>query len=493
MAIGYKNREVMLKINSAINEFNIGIDSLRTENYRKTLEQEEPVIRSNAKKSKTDKQSDTQYDTNSYETYIKDVLDSLQAPGMDQLQWTKVIENTCNTANNLLIVIKDKKHQLASSQNPEDNKRINKELQEELKSLKRLKAMIENQKILQELEKKQLAIAYQKVEQLKLRELVFMVQLLQLSSRVAIKLLADKIREEEEKKEKEKKEKEEKEKKEKEEKEKLLADKAIVNTKLKTEQQKEQTNVKSSTEEKETTSKDPVFLPNKDEIGIKSSTLSVINTDASEISSAKYDPTTLFDKKEKENRSKSSIILSAISAVSNNSISFGPSEENKTKSIMLLPAHKVVVIEEDKSKSKKSKKQKKAKLKQNDEEVLSAVIDGKQFIVYKKVKGSQGYKVIRHGDIIKEQLSNGTYILSPITKDSRDIMFKDEFKDNYFTLKIKKEQKIKLGEDFKEKVTEYKSAAYKSRETINGQSIIHVKSPTMLPNRSRYGRGKYTR
>ena len=199
MAIGYKNREVMLKINSAINEFNIGIDSLRTENYRKTLEQEEPVIRSNAKKSKTDKQSDTQYDTNSYETYIKDVLNSLQAPGMDQLQWTKVIENTCNTANNLLIVIKDKKHQLASSQNPEDNKRINKELQEELKSLKRLKAMIENQKILQELEKKQLAIAYQKVEQLKLRELVFMAQLLQLSSRVAIKLLADKIREEERK------------------------------------------------------------------------------------------------------------------------------------------------------------------------------------------------------------------------------------------------------------------------------------------------------
>ena len=228
MAIGYKNREVMLKINSAINEFNIGIDSLRTENYRKTLEQEEPVIRSSIKKSKTDKQSDTQYDTNSYEAYIKDVLDSLQAPGMDQLQWTKVIENTCNTANNLLIVIKDKKHQLASSQNPEDNKRINKELQEELKSLKRLKAMIENQKILQELEKKQLAIAHQKVEQLKLRELVFMAQLLQLSSRAAIKLLADKIREEEEKKEKVKKEKEEKERKEKEENENLLAEKATV-------------------------------------------------------------------------------------------------------------------------------------------------------------------------------------------------------------------------------------------------------------------------
>ena len=219
----------------------------------------------------------------------------------------------------------------------------------------------------------------------------------------------------------------------------------------------------------------------------------VINTDASEISSAKYDPTTLFDKKEKENRSKSSTALSPILTVDNDSINSGPSEENKIKSIMLLPAHKIVVIEEDKSKSKKSKKQKKAKLKQNDEEVLSAVIDGKQFIVYKKVKGSQGYKVIRHGDIIKEQLSNGTYILSPITKDSRDIMFKDEFKDNYFTLKIKKEQKIKLGENFKGKVTEYKSAAYKSRETINGQSIVHAKSPTMLPNRSGYGRGKYTR
>ena len=470
MAKNYTSEEVILKVNTAINNFNSGIEALKIENSKKTLEQEEPVIRDNTKKFKTTKQDNKQYDTDSYETYIKDILDSLKTSGEEQSQWTTLIENTCNTANNLLIVIKDKKYQLANSKNSEDSERINKELQEELKSLKRLKAMIEKQKILQELEKKQLNNAHQKVAPAKLNDLVMMARILTLPAHAAVQHFANKEQDEQE----------------------LLLHQ--IETDNKTKKQEEiQVNGEIGVKMQETTSKDPVFLPNKDEIGIKSSNLSVINTDVSEISSAKYDPTTLFDKKEKENRSKSSTALSPILTVDNNSINSGPSEENKIKNIHFLPAHKMIVVEKNTSKSKKNKKQKKAKLKQNDEEVLSAVIDGKQFIVYKKVKGSQGYEVIRHGDIIKEQLSNGTYILSPVSKNISRVMFKDDFEDNYFTLKIKKGQKIKLGENFKEKVTEYKSAAYKSQQTTKGHGIAYARSPVELGNKRDYSRGGYRR
>ncbi len=459
MAQKYTKEEVINQINSALDSYNQHINMSKKDMYKKTSGNDELVVRNNTKKLKKAEKNEKKYDTDNYEIYIKNVLDSLQAPGADQLQWTKVIQNTCGTANNLLILIKDKKHQLAISKNPEEKERINVELQEELKSLKKLKEMIEAQKVLQELERKQLTIANQKLEEFKLNELILMAKFFTFPVKVAIKGIVDKIKEKEKKKEKEK----------------ILQEQEMFNSKVKN------------------TSKDPVFLPNKDEIGIKSSTLSVIKTDASEINSSKYDPTTLFDKKEKENKSKSSIILSAISAVSDNPISFGPSEESKVKSIILLPAHKIVVIEKDTSKNKKNKKQKKATLKQNDNEVLSANVDGKQFIVYKKVKGSQGYELVRHGDITKEQLSSGTYILSPITKDSRDIMFKDEFKDNHFTLKVKKGQKIKLGENFTEEITEYKGTTYEPQQVIQGQSLAYAKSPTMLPDRKGYGRGKHTR
>ena len=459
MAQKYTKEEVINQINSALDSYNQHINMSKKDMYKKTSGNDELVVRNNTKKLKKAEKNEKKYDTDNYEIYIKNVLDSLQAPGADQLQWTKVIQNTCGTANNLLILNKDKKHQLAISKNPEEKERINVELQEELKSLKKLKEMIEAQKVLQELERKQLTIANQKLEEFKLNELILMAKFFTFPVKVAIKGIVDKIKEKEKKKEKEK----------------ILQEQEMFNSKVKN------------------TSKDPVFLPNKDEIGIKSSTLSVIKTDASEINSSKYDPTTLFDKKEKENKSKSSIILSAISAVSDNPISFGPSEESKVKSIILLPAHKIVVIEKDTSKNKKNKKQKKATLKQNDNEVLSANVDGKQFIVYKKVKGSQGYELVRHGDITKEQLSSGTYILSPITKDSRDIMFKDEFKDNHFTLKVKKGQKIKLGENFTEEITEYKGTTYEPQQVIQGQSLAYAKSPTMLPDRKGYGRGKHTR
>ncbi len=459
MAQKYTKEEVINQINSALDSYNQHINMSKKDMYKKTSGNDELVVRNNTKKLKKAEKNEKKYDTDNYEIYIKNVLDSLQAPGADQLQWTKVIQNTCGTANNLLILIKDKKHQLAISKNPEEKERINAELQEELKSLKKLKEMIEAQKVLQELERKQLTIANQKLEEFKLNELILMAKFFTFPVKVAIKGIVDKIKEKEEKKEKEK----------------ILQEQEMFNSKVKN------------------ASKDPVFLPNKDEIGIKSSTLSVIKTDASEINSSKYDPTTLFDKKEKENKSKSSIILSAISAVSDNPISFGPSEESKVKSIILLPAHKIVVIEKDTSKNKKNKKQKKATLKQNDNEVLSANVDGKQFIVYKKVKGSQGYELVRHGDITKEQLSSGTYILSPITKDSRDIMFKDEFKDNHFTLKVKKGQKIKLGENFTEEITEYKGTTYEPQQVIQGQSLAYAKSPTMLPDRKGYGRGRHTR
>ena len=459
MAQKYTKEEVINQINSALDSYNQHINMSKKDMYKKTSGNDELVVRNNTKKLKKAEKNEKKYDTDNYEIYIKNVLDSLQAPGADQLQWTKVIQNTCGTANNLLILIKDKKHQLAISKNPEEKERINAELQEELKSLKKLKEMIEAQKVLQELERKQLTIANQKLEEFKLNELILMAKFFTFPVKVAIKDIVDKIKEKEEKKEKEK----------------ILQEQEMFNSKVKN------------------ASKDPVFLPNKDEIGIKSSTLSVIKTDASEINSSKYDPTTLFDKKEKENKSKSSIILSAISAVSDNPISFGPSEESKVKSIILLPAHKIVVIEKDTSKNKKNKKQKKATLKQNDNEVLSANVDGKQFIVYKKVKGSQGYELVRHGDITKEQLSSGTYILSPITKDSRDIMFKDEFKDNHFTLKVKKGQKIKLGENFTEEITEYKGTTYEPQQVIQGQSLAYAKSPTMLPDRKGYGRGRHTR
>lgn len=459
MAQKYTKEEVINQINSALDSYNQHINMSKKDMYKKTSGNDELVVRNNTKKLKKAEKNGKKYDTDNYEIYIKNVLDSLQAPGADQLQWTKVIQNTCGTANNLLILIKDKKHQLAISKNSEEKERINVELQEELKSLKKLKEMIEAQKVLQELERKQLTIANQKLEEFKLNELILMAKFFTFPVKVAIKSIVDKIKEKEEKKEKEK----------------ILQEQEMFNSKVKN------------------TSKDPVFLPNKDEIGIKSSTLSVIKTDASEINSSKYDPTTLFDKKEKENKSKSSIILSAISTVSDNPISFGPSEESKVKSIILLPAHKIVVIEKDTSKNKKNKKQKKATLKQNDNEVLSANVDGKQFIVYKKVKGSQGYELVRHGDITKEQLSSGTYILSPITKDSRDIMFKDEFKDNHFTLKVKKGQKIKLGENFTEEITEYKSTTYEPQQVIQGQSLTYAKSPTMLPDRRGYSRGKHTR
>ena len=453
MAQKYTKEEVINQINSALDSYNQHINMSKKDMYKKTSGNDELVVRNNTKKLKKAEKNEKKYDTDNYEIYIKNVLDSLQAPGADQLQWTKVIQNTCGTANNLLILIKDKKHQLAISKNPEEKERINAELQEELKSLKKLKEMTEAQKVLQELERKQLTIANQKLEEFKLNELILMAKFFTFPVKVAIKGIVDKIKE----------------------KEKILQEQEMFNSKVKN------------------TSKDPVFLPNKDEIGIKSSTLSVIKTDASEINSSKYDPTTLFDKKEKENKSKSSIILSAISAVSDNPISFGPSEESKVKSIILLPAHKIVVIEKDTSKNKKNKKQKKATLKQNDNEVLSANVDGKQFIVYKKVKGSQGYELVRHGDITKEQLSSGTYILSPITKDSRDIMFKDEFKDNHFTLKVKKGQKIKLGENFTEEITEYKGITYEPQQVIQGQSLAYAKSPTMLPDRKGYGRGRHTR
>lgn len=459
MAQKYTKEEVINQINSALGSYNQHINMSKKDMYKKTSGNDELVVRNNTKKLKKAEKNEKKYDTDNYEIYIKNVLDSLQTPGADQLQWTKVIQNTCGTANNLLILIKDKKHQLAISKNPEEKERINAELQEELKSLKKLKEMIEAQKVLQELERKQLTIANQKLEEFKLNELILMAKFFTFPVKVAIKGIVDKIKEKEEKKEKEK----------------ILQEQEMFNSKVKN------------------TLKDPVFLPNKDEIGIKSSTLSVIKTDASEINSSKYDPTTLFDKKEKENKSKSSIILSAISAVSDNPISFGPSEESKVKSIILLPAHKIVVIEKDTSKNKKNKKQKKATLKQNDNEVLSANVDGKQFIVYKKVKGSQGYELVRHGDITKEQLSSGTYILSPITKDSRDIMFKDEFKDNHFTLKVKKGQKIKLGENFTEEITEYKGITYEPQQVIQGQSLAYAKSPTMLPDRKGYGRGRHTR
>lgn len=459
MAQKYTKEEVINQINSALDSYNQHINMSKKDMYKKTSGNDELVVRNNTKKLKKAEKNEKKYDTDNYEIYIKNVLDSLQAPGADQLQWTKVIQNTCGTANNLLILIKDKKHQLAISKNPEEKERINAELQEELKSLKKLKEMTEAQKVLQELERKQLTIANQKLEEFKLNELILMAKFFTFPVKVAIKGIVDKIKEKEKKKEKEK----------------ILQEQEMFNSKVKN------------------TSKDPVFLPNKDEIGIKSSTLSVIKTDASEINSSKYDPTTLFDKKEKENKSKSSIILSAISAVSDNPISFGPSEESKVKSIILLPAHKIVVIEKDTSKNKKNKKQKKATLKQNDNEVLSANVDGKQFIVYKKVKGSQGYELVRHGDITKEQLSSGTYILSPITKDSRDIMFKDEFKDNHFTLKVKKGQKIKLGENFTEEITEYKGITYEPQQVIQGQSLAYAKSPTMLPDRKGYGRGRHTR
>lgn len=459
MAQKYTKEEVINQINSALDSYNQHINMSKKDMYKKTSGNDELVVRNNTKKLKKAEKNEKKYDTDNYEIYIKNVLDSLQAPSADQLQWTKVIQNTCGTANNLLILIKDKKHQLAISKNPEEKERINAELQEELKSLKKLKEMIEAQKVLQELERKQLTIANQKLEEFKLNELILMAKFFTFPVKVAIKGIVDKIKEKEEKKEKEK----------------ILQEQEMFNSKVKN------------------ASKDPVFLPNKDEIGIKSSTLSVIKTDASEINSSKYDPTTLFDKKEKENKSKSSIILSAISAVSDNPISFGPSEESKVKSIILLPAHKIVVIEKDTSKNKKNKKQKKATLKQNDNEVLSANVDGKQFIVYKKVKGSQGYELVRHGDITKEQLSSGTYILSPITKDSRDIMFKDEFKDNHFTLKVKKGQKIKLGENFKEEITEYKGTTYEPQQVVKGQNIAYAKSPTMLPDRRGYSRGKHTR
>ena len=459
MAQKYTKEEVINQINSALDSYNQHINMSKKDMYKKTSGNDELVVRNNTKKLKKAEKNEKKYDTDNYEIYIKNVLDSLQAPGADQLQWTKVIQNTCGTANNLLILIKDKKHQLAISKNPEEKERINAELQEELKSLKKLKEMIEAQKVLQELERKQLTIANQKLEEFKLNELILMAKFFTFPVKVAIKGIVDKIKEKEEKKEKEK----------------ILQEQEMFNSKVKN------------------ASKDPVFLPNKDEIGIKSSTLSVIKTDASEINSSKYDPTTLFDKKEKENKSKSSIILSAISAVSDNPISFGPSEESKVKSIILLPAHKIVVIEKDTSKNKKNKKQKKATLKQNDNEVLSANVDGKQFIVYNNVKGSQGYELVRHGDITKEQLSSGTYILSPITKDSRDIMFKDEFKDNHFTLKVKKGQKIKLGENFTEEITEYKGTTYEPQQVIQGQSLAYAKSPTMLPDRKGYGRGRHTR
>lgn len=470
MAKNYTSEEVILKVNTAINNFNSGIEALKIENSKKTLEQEEPVVRDNTKKSKTAEQVDKQYDTDSYELYIKDVLDSLKTSGADQSQWTSVIENTCNTANNVLILIKDKKHQLANSKNPEDSKKINAELQETFKSLKNLKAMIEKQKILQELERKKLDINRQKVEQIKLRELVILAEILTLPVNTTVQHLVNKEQDEQE----------------------LLLHQIEADNKTK-KQEEIQVNGEIGVKMQETTSKDPVFLPNKDEIGIKSSNLSVINTDVSEISSAKYDPTTLFDKKEKENRSKSSTALSPILTVDNNSINSGPSEENKIKNIHFLPAHKMIVVEKNTLKGKKNKKREKVKLKQNDEEVLSAIVDKKQFVVYKKVKDTQGYGIVKHGDIIKEQLSNGTYILSPVSKNISRVMFKDDFEDNYFTLKIKKGQKIKLGENFKGKVTEYKSATYKSQQTTKGHGIAYARSPVELGNKRDYSRGGYRR